>query len=60
MRRTRVEVDKKKCVWCGGCVATCPFDALTLRETVLEVDERCTGCGICVRFCPMGALGEEA
>uniref|UniRef100_A0A7C3RI38 4Fe-4S ferredoxin n=1 Tax=Archaeoglobus fulgidus TaxID=2234 RepID=A0A7C3RI38_ARCFL len=50
-------VDRRKCAYCGACVAVCPADANELIETFLEIyDERCTGCGICVKMCPMGAL----
>ncbi|MDI3497302.1 4Fe-4S binding protein [Archaeoglobus sp.] len=50
-------VDRRKCAYCGACVAVCPADANELVETFLEIyDDRCTGCGICVKMCPMGAL----
>jgi ferredoxin len=58
MRRNKVKADKKKCIWCGGCVAVCPSNAITLFETIVEVNERCNGCGACMRFCPMGAMEE--
>jgi NAD-dependent dihydropyrimidine dehydrogenase PreA subunit len=38
-------------------VGACPFDALTLKETVVEVDlDKCTSCGICENFCPVEAI----
>jgi len=50
-------VDRKKCAYCGACVAVCPADANELVETYLEIyDDKCTGCGVCVKMCPMGAL----
>ncbi len=50
-------VDRRRCAYCGACVAVCPADANELVETFLEIyDEKCTGCGICVKMCPMGAL----
>ncbi len=52
-----VEVSKKKCIGCGLCVQTCPFDALTLVDGVADVDpEKCTNCGACVEVCPTEAL----
>ena len=53
-----LEIDKSKCVACGGCVGVCPFSALNLDQgRDLQIDhEKCTECGICVRFCPVGAL----
>jgi L-aspartate semialdehyde sulfurtransferase ferredoxin len=53
-------VDRRKCLYCGGCVGVCPVNALELGETVLSVDEgKCTKCGICVKFCPVGAIRKE-
>ena len=50
-------VDRRRCAYCGACVAVCPSEANELVETFLEIyDEKCTGCGICVKMCPMGAL----
>ena len=54
-----VKVDKKKCCYCGGCVAICPVDALNLAETILEVDDKCIECLKCVNLCPVGAIYEN-
>ena len=52
-----VEVDKKKCISCAGCVAICPVAALELRERFPDCDfDKCIDCGACVRFCPAVAL----
>jgi ferredoxin len=52
-----MKVDRRKCLYCGGCVGVCPSKALELKEIVLEVDEgKCIKCGICVKFCPVGAI----
>ncbi|MBO8169922.1 MAG: 4Fe-4S binding protein [Thermoanaerobacteraceae bacterium] len=52
-----VEISKKKCIGCGLCVQTCPFDALTLENGVAQVDpDKCTNCGACVEVCPTEAL----
>jgi len=51
------KVDKDKCIHCGGCVGICPKDAITLRETVIEIDKKkCINCGTCAKFCPAGAI----
>lgn len=50
----QVKVDEKKCMRCGGCVITCPFGCLFLKEKLLV--ENCRECGICVKSCPVGAL----
>ncbi|RLI87927.1 MAG: ferredoxin [Candidatus Altiarchaeales archaeon] len=55
--KNRIEVDKSRCCYCGGCVGVCPQDALELKETILFVDnDKCTGCGMCIKFCPVDAL----
>jgi ferredoxin len=47
-------------MWCGACVGSCPKNAITLHETMIEVDdELCIRCGICTRICPVGALTLE-
>jgi len=52
-----VEISEKKCIGCGLCVQTCPFDALTLVDGVVQVDpDKCTNCGACVEVCPTEAL----
>lgn len=52
-----VEVDRLKCIYCGGCTSVCPFNALELKDTYIEVyPKKCTDCSACVRFCPVGAL----
>ncbi len=53
-------IDKFKCLYCGGCVGTCPQNAITLMEVNIVVDEdACNRCGTCVKFCPVGALKLE-
>lgn len=48
-----MQIAKEKCIGCGLCVETCPFDALTLVDGIIEVDpEKCTDCGACVKVCP--------
>ena len=45
------------CVGCGLCVDACPFDALTLEEGQVRIDEAvCMGCGVCVTRCTQGVL----
>ncbi|RLJ05925.1 MAG: ferredoxin [Candidatus Aenigmatarchaeota archaeon] len=51
-----IEVDRKKCLRCGGCVSVCPATALTLTEHGITVNDNCNNCGICVNFCPVEAL----
>ncbi|MDI9611276.1 MAG: 4Fe-4S binding protein [Archaeoglobaceae archaeon] len=52
----RAIVDRRKCAYCGACIAVCNLNANELIETFLEINEKCNGCGLCVKTCPMGAL----
>lgn len=53
----RVIVDYEKCVGCGICVRTCPYDAITLSDNnKAHVGIECDNCGLCVSICPFKAL----
>lgn len=49
-------VNEDECIACGSCMEACPFDALTLEDTIVVNELRCTGCGVCIPTCPTGAL----
>ncbi len=50
-------VDSDKCEACGTCVEKCPFAAINLEDTHLQIDSNaCMGCGVCSHFCQQGAL----
>lgn len=49
-------VDGKKCTVCGVCSDVCPFGAITVGETSVEISDECTLCGMCVDTCEFGAL----
>jgi len=52
-----MKVDKNKCLYCGGCVGVCPYDAIELRETAIVFNlEKCVRCSLCMQFCPVGAI----
>ncbi|MCX6100054.1 MAG: 4Fe-4S binding protein, partial [Candidatus Bipolaricaulota bacterium] len=44
-----------RCAACGACTRACPFGALSLVGSTLQIDAaRCMGCGVCVATCPRG------
>ncbi len=52
-----LEWKEERCIRCGLCVGVCPFDALTLKNNIIWIDEeKCTLCGLCVKGCPTFAL----
>lgn len=52
-----LEINRKKCIYCGGCTSVCPVGALELKGEVLTINhEKCIKCGRCVALCPAGAL----
>ena len=50
------QVDDARCVGCGHCAATCPFDAIHVAGTAAIAWEACMGCGVCLGQCPADAL----
>jgi electron transfer flavoprotein alpha subunit len=51
-----LEIDKDKCIGCGGCIDSCPFGALSLVDDLVVVNDKCTACGACLLACPVHAL----
>lgn len=52
------DLNKERCLRCGGCISVCPKEALELTEQgIIRDEEKCISCGICERFCPVGAIG---
>jgi electron transfer flavoprotein alpha subunit len=51
-----LEIDKDKCIGCGGCIDACPFGALSLVDNMVVVNDKCTACGACLLACPVHAL----
>ncbi|MFH1403597.1 MAG: 4Fe-4S binding protein [Candidatus Altiarchaeota archaeon] len=55
-----MQVNRRVCLYCGGCVGVCPQNAIELRETLIDIDQdKCNDCGLCFKFCPAGAMVKE-
>jgi len=55
------QVDKKKCIGCGSCVAVCPNQAVKIgKDGKAEIDpKKCKECGRCAEICPVGAISKK-
>lgn len=62
-------VNEAKCIGCGTCVSVCPYNAPSLYDVTVKVEEvtyttkkskinaaSCKGCGSCAAACPAGAI----
>ena len=50
-------VEAGRCIGCGNCVRSCPYQAIQLHEKVAAIDSQaCFGCGLCVSRCPVQAI----
>lgn len=51
------KVKPNLCTGCGMCVHVCPYDALSLKDGKVEVNEvLCEGCGTCSATCLRAAI----
>lgn len=54
-----LKFDSEKCTLCGTCVNLCPFGALTIEGSGIQVGDACRMCGLCTRKCPEHAIRFE-
>jgi len=55
-----IQIDLDKCVGCGDCIPSCPFDLLEIREEKVYLKDGCTLCGACQEACDYDAILIEA
>ncbi len=53
-----IRVNKDKCTSCETCVASCPYDAIVIKDGKAEITELCQACRACLSVCPEGAIIE--
>ena len=51
-----VKVISEKCIGCGTCVDSCPFDAIDMIDDKAVINDKCTACGTCIEVCPTEAI----
>ncbi|MBI5196181.1 MAG: electron transfer flavoprotein subunit alpha [Nitrospirae bacterium] len=51
-------VKPDKCSGCETCVASCPYDAISITSGVAFINEYCQLCKACLEVCPEGAIVE--
>ena len=55
-------IDPELCNWCGICVESCPYDAISQLDLLggkvvaTIAAATCKGCGGCVPICPQHAI----
>ncbi len=55
-RKVQKMYTKNKCIGCGECVRTCPFQACELTADGVVTDkDKCIACGACAEICPAKA-----
>jgi electron transfer flavoprotein alpha subunit len=53
-----VKVNSDKCTGCENCIASCPFEAIAIKEGKADINEYCQSCMACLSVCPEGAIFE--
>ncbi len=52
-----MKVTIARCYGCGGCLAVCSKDAITLNDEKAVIDlEKCIQCKLCEKVCPLGLI----
>ena len=62
-----IEILKEKCIGCGLCFKSCPYDAFEFEPydgnkagKIAKVNAKCSFCNQCLTACKFGAIKEKA
>ncbi len=60
-KSAKAHIDEQRCIGCGNCSYTCPFDAIKMEALgQAHIDlQACSGCGACATVCPVFAVKLE-
>ena len=51
-----VWIEIELCDGCQRCLRKCPYEAISLLDGRITINERCTACGACIDVCRTGAI----
>lgn len=52
-------VNPDTCTGCESCLASCPYDAIEMKDEKAFINEYCQFCRACIETCPEGAIYEK-
>lgn len=53
---TDIIINKEKCILCGKCIKSCPYDSIKKVDNNIVIGEDCRACGGCKEVCPVDAI----
>jgi electron transfer flavoprotein alpha subunit len=56
----RIVIEQLRCIGCGACIESCPYDAIVMVGDKAEINEYCQLCRACLDVCPEGAIVERS